>query len=258
MRPKDPSATGIAIFAALWASTCAVTIWLSYAVTTRAARPSTFAFDVVFLCVLETLVYGYFALVQWRRMANRLAGGLVPALGVLILLYTALSTALVLGHWLLASSAQNHKWYFILLVVESLLFFIVLGLILALNAHKTSEDSQQSGTAARTRGLEYELDDALNDLIRVGAKIGKGELGDAESALRRAKEKVAYGIPFGGVGSAAAVEAEIGIEVSSIRQSLSRASTQAGSEVSSVLDDVRRRTSRLLELLARRDRVIVR
>jgi hypothetical protein len=233
-----------------------LTIWLSLTLTTAAARPSTFAFDVVIACLLETMVYGYFAFLIWRRPRPRVAGGFLPAVGVVLVAYAAVTALLVLGHGLL--SPGSSKWYFIALAVESLIFLVVLGAVLVLNTHKTAEDRQRVDSSVRTLRLEDQLSEALHALTTEGAKFEANALHDTASALRRAKEKFAYSMPFGHVESAADVEGDIASEVSSLRDSLSRALTEAKADQAAVLTNVRRSADRILDLMARRDRIVVR
>ena len=248
--------TGLGILATLCALTCALTIWLSLTLTKAAARPSTFAFDVVLVCLLETMVYGYFAFLIWRRPRPRVAGGFLPAVGVVVVSYAAVSALLVLGHWLLSPSSS--KWYFIALAIESLFFLVVLGAVLVLNTHKTAEDRQRVDSSARTLRLEDQLSEALHALTTEGARFEANALHDAASVLSRAKEKFAYSMPFGRVESAAGVEGDIASEVSSLRDTLARAFTGPEPDPAAVLTNVRRSADRILDLMARRDRMVVR
>jgi len=136
----SPAKTGLAVLAALWVLTCAFTVWASISITNQASRPSTFTFDVFLVCLMETLVYGYFALPLARSLREWVAAELVPAAGLLVVGYAAITTFFVVCHWLVASLAASPTAYSIALAAGTLLFLVVLGVFVILSAHKTAED----------------------------------------------------------------------------------------------------------------------
>jgi hypothetical protein len=258
MVTRDPSKTGAGILTVLWALTYALTIWLAIVLTNAATRSTTFAFDIFLACLLETMAYGYFAYLLWRRPKPRIGGGFLPATGVVVISYAAVSLLLVLCRVALYPTARSTRTYFIVLAVETLMFLVVLGAVLILNAHKTSEDEHHVADATRSMRTEDQLSEVLQTLTREGVRLEKNALHDTESALRRVMEKIAYSLPFGRIPSAAGIEGEIAGEVSSLRDSLSRALDGTGTEPTSALTSVRRSVDRILDLMSRRDRLVVR
>jgi len=141
MANQEPSRTGLLITIGLFVITCLVTIWLFHYLTEPQNRSETFVFTLIFVCFLEFLSFGYFATLMIPNFRKGIVGALYPVIGVTIGLYVAVSLVVIVLYNILYVFINSPKVYFTAVTVESVLFLILLGSIIVLNAYKKVEDT---------------------------------------------------------------------------------------------------------------------
>jgi hypothetical protein len=127
MARTETANSTLPVILVLFLVTCGVTVWLFLDLTEPAARSATFGFTLAFACYLESLVFGYGALLMVPRLRDGIVAIPVPMVGGVLGLYLALS----LGIILFVSAA---KVYYTAVLIASLLFLLLLGALSVMNS----------------------------------------------------------------------------------------------------------------------------
>jgi len=174
-----------------------VTIWFFHYLTDPETRSETFTFTVGFVCFLEFLTGGNFAVLFVPKFRKGIVWALYPIISIIVGLYVLVSVGIVIGYNLSHILIGSPKAYFIALTIESVIFMTVLGFIIMLNAYKKGEDTTIQREAAELTKLSVRVQEIYQDFVNRRGLLDVQTYRDIESDLQKLKEKFQFCTPFG-------------------------------------------------------------
>jgi len=250
MLDNSGSRTGFWINIALALVVVTTTIWLSLYLTDTTSRLHTFGFSVGFVCFLELLIFSYFLLPFIPNFRRGLAWGVYPAIGILIFIFTIVCvlTIFLTGHMI--------KLYTVLLATETVLFLVILGALLTLNALRRPDEVIQ----------QIEQKDAVNLLAsaqklyqrfqnhkeRISAELFR----DNDYWLRRLLERCSQCKPFG-QSETTTVENEVKTNIAELCHMIDDIPLQSSETMSRTLKETLALTKQIVQALERRERLLI-
>jgi len=259
MSSKEPSKTGILITIGLLVVTWVVTIWLFHYLTNPKGRSETFDFTLSFVCFLEFLTFGYFALLFIPNFRKRAIWALYPVIGVITNVYVAVSMVIVIGYNLFSFILSSRTAYFTALTVASVVFLIVLGSIIVLNVYKKAEDI---GIEKKRKGLtsiSVRVQEIHQDFLNFRESINISNFRDAEADIRKLKERFQVCTPFGRPDfEVSNIEEEIQHHISSLGKLIADISSTPKEELGNTIEDIKRLAATALQTMERREKLLIR
>lgn len=130
------------ILTVLFSITAVVTIFLFYYLSEEKTRSSLFVFNLVYICFLELLFFGYISLINYSKVHTN---AIYAAGGSLIISYIIIAIVIVITYNLFLNPFLSKKIYFSAIVIGTTLTIIVYGFLIKLDTqHKTNEEINKS------------------------------------------------------------------------------------------------------------------
>jgi len=183
----------IGLLVVIWMAT----IWFFYYLTGPETRSETFIFTVGFVCFLEFLIIGDFAILFIPKFRKGIVWALYPIVSIIVGLYVVVSVGIVTGYNFFHIIIGSPTAYFIALSIESVIFLTVLGFIIMLNAYKKGEDTTIQREATQLTKLSVRVQEIYQDFVSRRGLLDIQTYRDIESDLRKLKEKFQFCTPFG-------------------------------------------------------------
>ncbi|HPD65455.1 MAG TPA: hypothetical protein P5050_07815 [Bacteroidia bacterium] len=112
----------------------ATTIFLFFFLSDPEKRNKLFFFNLIYICFLEFIFFGYFAFTQILALSNfKIRPASYPVWGFLMITYIILSVIIVLVYNLAIDHLISKKFYVAVLLVLSVITFISAGFVLKLD-----------------------------------------------------------------------------------------------------------------------------
>ena len=256
---KEPSKTGFLVTIGLLIITWVVTIWLFHYLTDPQTRSETFGFTLAFICFLEFLCFGYFAVLFIPNFRKGVVWALYPVFGVIVGLYVALSLLIVIGYNLFSLFISSPKAYFTVLTVESLIFFIVLGLIVILNKYKKVEDIRIEEEKRGLANLFVEVQGLHQNFLNCKESLDIQTYREIEIDLRKLKERFQFCTPFGRSNSKEVVEIEKEIQsrIASLGNLVVKIPSAKKEELEKMIKALKHLIAIILQAMERREKLLI-
>lgn len=116
----------------LFIITAIVTVFLFYYLSEEKTRSSLFIFNLIYVCFLEFLFFGYIALVRYSKVHST---AIYAAGGTLIISYIVIAAIIVISYNLFLNQFLSNKFYISAIVIGSTLTVIIYGFLLKLDTH---------------------------------------------------------------------------------------------------------------------------
>jgi hypothetical protein len=259
MATSRPSRTGTAITLLLLVLTWTLTVWFFHALTTPAMRPGTFGFDVVFVCLLELLGFGYVVYMLESGPRRTVVAALLPSVGITIAGYIVVALVVVAAHGLTLKPTAPTTGYALTLATVTVLFLILLGAILTLNVHKRADDMGQAAKKVASSELLAESERVFHDFRQQRERFAPDVFRRTEDTLKDVKEGFQFCAPFGStVPAVAKTEGSICTELRSLGAAVASVTTLSEDRLGSVAADIDAVAAKIRELLRQRERLSTR
>lgn len=254
MGTKGHDKTGLVVSTLLLFITLIVTVWLFYYLTEPQKRSETFGFTLTFVCFLEVISFGYFIALTVPSFKEKIVAGLYPSIGIIIGLYVAVSFTIIFLFNLIINSPEA---YFISVIVESLIFLIPLGALVAINAKKKSEDITIHEERKNLLDLSVSVQKIYQNFLNSKNSIDLENYREIEPLIRKLKERLQFSTPFGHSDTVSSLEQEI-------KQNIDRLSTlvdilpSGTKNTANILSvEIKHITNAVLQSLERRERLLI-
>ena len=251
---RDPSKTGLIIISFLFLITLGVTIWLFFYLTTSESRSETFGLTVGFICFLEILSFGFFALLFIPSIRKHIVWAIYPTIRLILTVYIIMSVIIVVVFNIISSPTA----YYIALVINTLVFLLIASPIIFLNVYKKTEDIN---IRKENKGL---IDHYVSvQEVYQGFQNSKEMLDihtyrDIDIDLRKLKERFQYCTPFGRSNMRAAnIEKDIQSRLSILNELIVKLSTASENEKKCLLEDIKLNTVTALQEMERREKLLI-
>ncbi|MEM2144421.1 MAG: hypothetical protein QW279_03610 [Candidatus Jordarchaeaceae archaeon] len=255
---KEPTKTGFSITMGLMILTWIVTIWLFHSLTDPQTRSQTFGFTLVFICFLEFLAFGYFGFLFVPHSRKSVVWALYPTIGIVLGLYIVISLIIVVGDTFLSIFAHSPKAYFTTLAVESLIFLIVLGSILILNAYKKVEDTHVEKDKMELVNLSVSAQEIYQKFTTCKELLDIQIYRDVETDLRKLKERFSFCAPFGRpVAGVSDIEKEIRANLASLDRLITEIPVVSKERLDSIIKEIKNITLATLQAMERREKLLI-
>lgn len=258
MLNKELSKTGLLVTIGLLIITWVVTIWLFHYLTNPQTRPETFGFTLAFICFLEFLSFGYFAGLFIPNFREGVVQALYPVIGMIVGLYVALSMAIIIAYNLFSIFVSSPKAYFTTLTVESLVFLIILGSIIVLNAYRKKEDTGMEKEGEELIDISLKVQEIYQNFLNCKEFFAIQDFRDVETSVRKLKEKFQFCTPFGRSNSGVAdLEEKIQNQIVSLGKLVSTIHSSKEEELGELLENIKYLTAIILQAMERREKLLI-
>jgi hypothetical protein len=115
--------------------TAIVTIFLFYYLSEEKTRSSLFVFNLIYVCFLEFLFFGYIALIRYSKVHT---SSIYAAGGTLIISYIFIAAVIVISYNLFLHQFLSDKFYISAIVIGSTLTIVIYGFLIKLDTHHTT------------------------------------------------------------------------------------------------------------------------
>lgn len=119
----------------LFLITAIVTIFLFFYLSEEKTRSSLFVFNLIYICFLEFLFFGYIALVRYSKIHST---AIYAAGGTLIIKYIIIAAIIVVTYNLFLINLLSDKFYISAIVIGTTATIIIYGFLIKLNTHHTA------------------------------------------------------------------------------------------------------------------------
>lgn len=258
MLNNGPSKTGLLITIGVLVIVLIVTVWLFHYLTDPPTRSDTFGFTLTFICFLEFLSLGYLAVMFIPRLRKGVVWALYPVIGIIIGLYVVVSVVIVIGYNLFSVFISSPKAYFTTLAVESVLFIIVLGSIIVLNAYKKAEDITIAKERRELTDLSVSMQEIYQNFFNCRSLLDIQTYRDVEQDIRKLKEKFQFCTPFGRSNAGVTeIEEKIQKQITLLSKLVEEIHSSPKKELGEILEKIRQITSTTLQAMDRREKLLV-
>ncbi|MEM3112757.1 MAG: hypothetical protein QXY90_06935 [Candidatus Anstonellales archaeon] len=255
---KEPTKTGFFITLGLMVLTWIVTIWLFHYLTNSQTRSETFGFTLTFVCFLELMAFGYFAFLFLPALRKTGVWAIYPVMGIIIGLYVLVSLVIVTGYNLLSIFVLSPKTYFTALTIESLIFLIILGSIIILNAYKKVEDIHIEKEKRELANLSVNIQEAYQKFLGCRGFLDIQTYREVEANLRKLKERFSFCTPFGrSDAEVKMIEEQIQTQIASLAQLVGAIPSASKEKLDSVIKDINHFTIVILHAVERREKLLI-
>lgn len=126
----------------LFVITAFVTVFLFYYLTEEKSRTSIFVFNLLYVCFLEFLFFGYIALLKFSKIHS---GAIYSVAGTVGIFYIISAVLLVLIYNIFLSRFVHVKFYISSIIILTTLTIITYGFLVKLDIHhKESTESERT------------------------------------------------------------------------------------------------------------------
>jgi hypothetical protein len=115
--------------------TAIVTVFLFYYLSEEKSRTSLFVFNLIYVCFLELLFFGYITLVRYSKIHST---AIYAAGGSLIISYIVIAAIIVISYNLFLNQFLSTKFYISAIIIGTTLTIIIYGFLIKLNTHHTT------------------------------------------------------------------------------------------------------------------------
>ncbi len=249
----------------LFIITLVITIWLFNYLIEPEMRSNTFNLTISFVCFLELLSFGYVFLSFVPNLAMRITLPLYQAIGVILGIYIAVSVASMIFYNMFSAFFGSPKAYLATLVLEFLAFLVILSSVVILNVFKSAEENA-------LRQKRQELVQIIVDIEKIHLKfLNYEEMIDAENfrsiqfIMKRLEEMLQVSTPYqrqGDIESDNAkniyeIETKIRETIVLLDQFVSEIPSVKGEELNKVLSNIKHLATTTLQMLERREKLLV-
>lgn len=255
---KQPPRNGLPITLGLLVISWGITVWLFHYLTNPVTRSGTFGFTLAYVCFLELLFFGYFAALFIPRFRKSTVWAIYPTIGIIVASYLVVSLGTVIVYNLLSVVIASPKGYFAALAVESVLFVMVLGVVVVLNAHKKAEDSAVQKERSELVNLAVAVQEIYQSFTNCREFLDIESYRDVEQDIRKLKEKFQFCTPFTrSNGEVAQLEKQIHEHIETLWKAVGELGTKNDGERNTVLQRIRNATHISLQAMERRERLLI-
>lgn len=255
METKEHDKTGLLVSIILLLITLIVTIWLFYYLTEPQKRSETFGFTLAFVCFLEVISFGYFIILTIPTFKKKIVSGLYPAIGTIIGFYVTVSLIIIFLFNIIVNSPET---YFIFVIVESLIFLLLFGILVIINAQKKSEDivihEERKSLIDLSISVQKIYQNFLNSKNSVDLEIYR----EIEPMMRKLKERFQFCTPFGHGHSdnISSLEQEIKQKIDRLSTLVNLLSYGTKSTANTLSIEIKQITDVILQSMERRERLL--
>lgn len=254
MENKEHDKTGLVVSAILLLITLIVTIWLFYYLTEPQKRSETFGFTLAFVCFLEVISFGYFITLTIPSFKEKIVAGLYPSIGIIIGFYVAVSLIIIFLFNIIVNSPET---YFIFVIVESLIFLLLFGVLVVINAQKKSEDitihEERKGLIDLSVSVQKIHQNFLNSKNSMDLEIYR----EIEPMMRKLKERFQFCTPFGHSNTTSLLEQEIKQKIDRLSTLVEILPAGTKSTANTLTVEVKHITDVILQSMERRERLLL-
>jgi len=119
----------------LFIITALVTIFIFYYLSEEKARSSLFVFNLIYVCFIEFLFFGYITLVKYSKIHSN---AIYAAGGTLIISYIFISALIIISYNLFLNQFLSNKIYISTIITGTTLTIIIYGFLIKLDTHHTT------------------------------------------------------------------------------------------------------------------------
>jgi len=255
MDMSNTSKTGltvvIGIGMAVWLST--LFVFFSFVDT----HNNDFLFALGYVSFLELLAFGYFAVPFIPAIRQRLVTALYPAFGIVIGLYIV--RALVISIFTHTVPFLNSPRVHIMSVVFGMLPFLVLmGILLVLNVWQREQTDNIRAERADLASVGSGVTEIYQGFLNNRSHLQEAGFQAVEPLLRKLKERFQFCTPFQRQPTdAPQIGDDIQREIASLKEQVGALPAISKEEESSAAESLRLAALRVLQLLERREKLLI-
>ncbi len=255
MENKEHDKTGLVVSTILLLITVIVTIWLFYYLTEPQKRSETFGFTLAFVCFLEVISFGYFITLTIPSFKEKIVAGLYPSIGIIIGFYVAVSLIIIFLFNIIVNSPET---YFIFVIVESLIFLLLFGVLVVINAQKKSEDITIHEERKSLIDLSVSVQKIHQNFLNNKNSIDLETYHEIEPLIRKLKERFQFCTPFGHGRSdiTSSLEQEIKQNIDRLSTLVDILPTGTKSTANILAVEIKHVTDVILQSMERRERLL--
>lgn len=171
--------------------TAIVTVFLFYYLSEEKSRSSLFVFNLIYVCFLELLFFGYIALIRYSKVHT---SSIYAAGGTLIISYILIAAVIVISYNLFLHQFLSDKLYITAIIIGSTLTIIIYGFLIKLNTHHTTttefEKSKRISLQLMVQNFEL-LQGRYERVVKSKNLVDKNQSGFANS-LEKLTTKIKF------------------------------------------------------------------
>lgn len=171
--------------------TAIVTVFLFYYLSEEKSRSFLFVFNLIYVCFLELLFFGYIALIRYSKVHT---SSIYAAGGTLIISYILIAAVIVISYNLFLHQFLSDKLYITAIIIGSTLTIIIYGFLIKLNTHHTTttefEKSKRISLQLMVQNFEL-LQGRYERVVKSKNLVDKNQSGFANS-LEKLTTKIKF------------------------------------------------------------------
>ena len=257
MALSKTSKTGLVVVLGLGAAVWITTIVVFLSFTNTDSRDGDFLFAFGYISFLELLAFGYFAVPFIPAIRQRLVTALYPAFGIVIGLYIARALIMSLATHTVPflNSPRSHM---ISALFGLLPFLVLMGILLVLNVWQREQTDAIRAERADLAVLGSSITEIYQNFLNSRTYLEEAGFQVVEPLLKKLKERFQFCTPFHREPPGAPqIGDEIQQGVASLKEKIERLSTITKEEKPTVTESLRLAVIQLLQLMERREKLLV-
>lgn len=243
----------LGIGAAVWLTT--IIVFLSF--TNADARDGNFLFAFGYISFLELLAFGYFAVPFIPAIRQRLVTALYPVFGIVIGIYIARALVISLATHTIPF-LDSPRTHMMSALFGLLPFLVLMGILLVLNVWQKNQTDAVCAERADLAVLGAGVTEIYQGFLNCRAHLEESAFQSIEPLLKRLKERFQFCTPFHRQPAGAPqIGDEIRQRISSLKEMVGRLSVIQKEEKSSAAESLRMGALQTLQLIERREKLLV-